>query len=104
MSVIDGQRGATAEPDEANGFIASGQPEILDLHILVADLAFFRPKRRVLCGLGLNARDREVSGVDPYLSAIKILAFSFRCHGEHVLLTVIGGFHPQQREVVVGAV
>src|SRR5580692_6763621 len=69
--VFDGEGGHAAESYHAFRMVLGGQPEVIHLHILVFDVGFLDPERRVLRRLSFDSHHREVFRVDPYLSTVE---------------------------------
>src|ERR1700751_1927074 len=85
--VLDGQGGASSQPNLADRLIPGRKPEGLDLLVFVMNFALLRPERRVLGRFTFNAGDGEIGSVHPYLATIDVVTPGLRADPQHILPT-----------------
>src|SRR5580698_6767209 len=72
--VLDGQGGASSQPDVTHRFIPRRQPEGSDLFIFVMNFTLLRPERRILDRFGFEMSDGEIGSIHPHGASIHVFA------------------------------
>src|SRR5580704_8897165 len=84
VAVIDGQDGFAPHPNLGFGLVVHRKPEPRDLGPAIFNLSMADPKGWVLGGFALQAHNREISGVHPKFSSVKIFVLTLRAYGQKI--------------------